>query len=157
MYLSWSVHAQYTEGSHLYHLHLDTRNEKYFAVQKSFAFKCNVSLIWPFGMLMQTSCLISTKHTSGYTAQSKFESRQTIPLSFLCVTFSGFWVSWCINKEIGFLLVWKITCQRFDWMLETFGLITTGWRLEHSVETSASYFPNSSWQQVTFSLYFCVW
>ena len=62
-------------------------------------------------------------------------------------TFSGFSVGSCINEEEGYLLptsAWKTTGQRFDWMLQS-SLEQKWQQLEHSVETSASYFPSLSW------------
>ena len=59
--------------------------------------------------------------------------------------FSGFSVCFCINEEkvIRYQLwVRKITCRRFDWMLQSSSL-SPWWWLEHSVETSASCFLNS--------------
>ena len=52
-------------------------------------------------------------------------------------------------REKAYLLptwVWKITCQCFDWILQSF----PWWQLEHLVEMSASYFPISSWYQITY-------
>ena len=54
-----------------------------------------------------------------------------------------------VYEEEGYLLpTWarKITCQRFDWMLQS----SSEWQLEHSVKTSASYFLSSSRQWITF-------
>lgn len=44
-----------------------------------------------------------------------------------------------------------ITCWHCNWMLQSSYF---QWGLEHSIETLASYFPSSSWHQIT-SMYYC--
>ena len=92
---------------------------------------CNVSLIRTFQL---------SDHPPVPTRLDKWLSTvPTVPLQ-LC-------------EEKGHLLptlVQKITCRRFDWMLQSSSLLPW-WRLEHSVETSASYSLGSSWYQITFS------
>jgi len=49
---------------------------------------------------------------------------------------------WLLKRE-GYLLptrARKITCQRFNWCFRP-----AWWWLEHSIETSTSYFLSSSW------------
>ena len=94
------------------------------------------------------SLLVVTVHCNSWCFQTDWQKHEQ---STNCIS---------LNREKGCLLptsVRKITanvltecsswhfersCRHFDWMLQS---VSPWWQLEHSVETSASYFPNSSW------------